>query len=88
MGVLVVWLLVLTAWPVLAGGLALGVAWGVVALVGIGGPVGDPGASCDYEVREQPQPGADWEADAPNVTRLSEWRTRRATACECEHCRP
>jgi hypothetical protein len=88
MGVLVVWLLVLTAWPVLAGGLVLGIASGVVALVGAGGAVGDPGATCDYEVRKQSERDADSEAEVSNVTRLSEWRTRRATSCDCEHCRP
>jgi hypothetical protein len=72
---LLVELLALTLWPVLAGGLLVAIAWGICALVSIGRRVGSPGDACDDRVRTPPSTGV--EPGSSNVTRLSEWRTRR-----------
>jgi hypothetical protein len=75
MAVLLVELLALTLWPVLAGGLLMAVAWGICALLSIGRGVGSPGDACDYRVATPPSTRV--EQGSSNVTRLSEWRTRR-----------
>jgi hypothetical protein len=72
---LLVELLALTLWPVLAGGLLMAVAWGICALLSIGRRVGSPGDAGDYKVATPPS--ASVEQGSSNVTRLSEWTTRR-----------
>ena len=79
-------LLALTLWPVLLGGLLLAIAWGVCALLSIGRPIGPPGDACDYKVRTPASTGV--EQGSSNVTRLSEWRTRRAVVCDFERRSP
>jgi hypothetical protein len=75
-GLLLVELLAVTLWPVLAGGLLMGVAWGICALLSIDRRVGSPGDACDDKVATPSS--ASVEPGSSNVTRLSEWRTRRS----------